>query len=468
MSKIYNDSYIYCPKLATHRTLDGFSANSVHHLSQLYFCPSCQAHKSRYDCYHNIECKFCSHCITDYSHTSNDTQRCAKNCFVCPSCTSSLTIFITDHQINGKLGKAFQFSCVYCTYTYQSGVITSPKSLHSIISSEKKEAQHQTFYKYQQQLSTASDAPVKQSETRLKNLSLSNISRTPDSPIDTLGPEDISEVRNRVEITTHPDHSNQYPVARKLTVKKSYKCLNCNTFLLLPHTEDGLLPTTNKLRVKFNAVDYMPSIKLTNTISPTILTTPPTETRNLQLECRRTFLINLMNPLEVDMKIHVGSLPYIADNFITGGNKLKFKVELSIPIPDIVIKSSGSTKNLIKTIPTACLTTKNTISKAELISRMGSALFKEKPEDTLDVSESSESLVAQGAGWSLIPLFISVQMNDETDTWDSSDLLDIKIPLYITVQAELPQAIKVLKLSKQNLSYGYWNVIDIGTYQVTK
>lgn len=453
MSKIYNDSKIFCT-YSDSNDLNDITFNSIHPLADLYFCPLCQVHKTSSNCFYNIESKFCSNCLSDYSKHSNDTTYCVKNCFECPECASLLTIKVDDHEINKIQGKSFKFLCVFCPYMYQSEVITSPKSLHSIVRSEKKVDKYEELYnnamaslldRYKEKFEWK-----KVDEVTLKNLALSVKPRSEESNIAS------------ADMTT-------YPLAKKLSVKKSLRCLSCNSYLFLPHNEPDQAPTVTKFLVKFNAVDYMPLVKLSLPILRRISHKASSPPKAFKSGNQYNFLLSVMSPLNQDLNIQISCLPTIPKYFISklgapyGTPFLsEFDISLTLPVSQFIIKSNPMhAKNSIKSIPTSFLTSKTTIARSELVLRLGNKLLKnDEPAVDYNNIENLESLVESGNNWYQVPINLLIGENENLPIGK----YNIQIPLYITVNSVLPDSIKKLKLSKNELSFGYWNVLNLGEY----
>lgn len=468
MSRIYNHSTIFCPSSLPSQ-LTSITPNSIHHLSNLYFCPSCQSQKCVADCYYNIECKFCSNCLTDHSKAANDLNYCTKNCFECPQCMGVLRISVKDHVVLGRNGKGFSFLCD-CGWLYDTRVVMTPKPLHEIIKEEQRERSDREcitsrlrfdsspplkpnpyFKKYRKNLEKkcndmARNVPWKQTssdETRLKNLELSNLAR-----------KDVADILSEpstcsTSLKLYSSRPN-FPILKKLTLKKSLKCIDCNTYLLLQSTAPGQLPTVNKFLVKFNAIDYMPSIKVSGVLSrlPSCAT--------YKIGGQYNFLINIMNPLPFEIKVHLSTVPFIPKQFITSKNgQSNLKINLTLPESRFKIKPTPS-KAPIKAIPTSFLTKDTLISRSELAMRLDRALFTDNDTENL------ASLVDLGNNWLQAPINLFIEQEEAEEV---PGIFNIKIPLYITVNSQLPESIKKLNLNKKELSYGYWNVVDLGDFQ---
>ncbi|CAI5756227.1 unnamed protein product [Candida verbasci] len=337
MSKLYNDSFIYC---CTTKVIDIHSIDKtwLFELADLYFCPYCQCPKSKYEIIPRVHSKFCSNCLTDYT-SKPDMMRCIKNCFICPLCSSSMGIKMMDHDSNGK---SFEFSCQFCDYNYDTGVVYKPKSLHGII----EELKTDTFIRKCKQILKMADKTEELSERVRMNLKLSQLDKK----------EEAESLIDEFEIA-------QYPIGKILTLKKSIRCSTCRN-LLLDYMESE--PTINKFQIKFNAIDYLPTTSLTKLKS-------------------NVYLLHFVNPLDVKMSAKISSISQIVlSNF-----------EFSL---------GASTSSFIKGIPSAYLSLNNSTAKSELILRKGDKLYN-KIEDG-EIEENLDRFIEVGVNWISIPIII--------------------------------------------------------------
>ena len=470
-----------------------------------------------------------------------------------------LKISVKDHVVLGKNGKGFTFSCD-CGWTYDTRVVMSPKPLHDIIRGEQRDLEksdivekadiiekadivenepiakefsknikftsdpppitNREFQKYRKNLATryqnlVQKVPWKPShseyssgheevtETQIKNFQLSNLSQKNVSVPVSIQDSSVAHVKSLTVLNplTRPD----FPVLKKLTLKKSLKCIDCNTYLLLQSTAPGQLPTVNKFLVKFNAIDYMPSIKVS-----AVNAKLPDSTGTFKIGGQYNYLINIMNPLPFEIKVHLSTVPVIPAQFITNSETIhtpKLKISLTLPESRFQIKPTPS-KAPVKSIPTSFLTKKTLISRSELTMRLDRSLFTD--QDT----ENLSSLVDRGNNWLQAPinLFVEHDLGEinypedpkekvsspedpkevsspedpkEVSSPEKGSVLripnytdqnihgidgvyNIRIPIYITVNSQLPDSIRKLNFTKKELSYGYWNVIDLGQYRFEK
>ncbi|KAI5957324.1 hypothetical protein KGF54_000252 [Candida jiufengensis] len=323
MSNIYYNSSIYCSSSVPFN-ISEIDKNFIFPQIDLYYCPECQSPRALYQTFFKVNYKFCSNCLTDFTK-SQDQYTCSKNCFVCPECSSNLSISFENHDNNGK---SFKFKCVYCEYKFKTSVIYKPQSLTNIINESKKDS----FNKLCQDIRNGvlkSEKAEKLSDRTIKNLQLMN--------------------KNLTKEMEEPFTIEKYPLPSKLTTKKIVYCLDCKSTLFAPLVEN-IPPTTNKVLTSFVAIDYLPHISTTKL------------TENI-------YLLHFINPLEV--KVHFQILISNSDS-----------CTVDITTTDFVLGPKIS--NLIKTIPIAYLTHSTTQSKSELILRKGGKMYQEATEDNMD------------------------------------------------------------------------------------
>lgn len=467
MSKLYVESTVICScnQIDSSNVLRGIQ----HKLADLYFCPNCQTTKCHNCCLYNIEGKFCPNCLAQFR--SKETH-CTKNCFSCPLCTSNLSISVSNGEIDGKKGKQFKFKCTFCEFQYDTELVTKPKPLTSIIREEIRHKDEFTslFYRFLEYLKdngkigsqSISHEPILDDEVvkKLDMLNLSHLTRLNENTrIKTRMKEnlavnldleaDIKSAKNLAQIKKYSDldTSNNYrrsnaiydskinknfPIPRKLHTKKSYRCSNCNQYLLLPKV-DSL-----KFEVKFNAVDFTPTINISKLPEPKVL--------KAGTQC--DFLLNFYNPQDSPIIVLISTVPSIKINNCVNGT-------IALPVPDFTINGVPKVKNFIHSIPTSLLTSNTAISRAENMFRMGKSLSKGQ-EGNLE-----ESLEA-GVNWCLVP--VSLVLDD--GNLDSSQNR-LQIPLFIRVNSILPSSLEG-KTNHTELSYSYWSVIDLGEFSLCK
>ncbi|KAL6449710.1 DCTN4 Dynactin subunit 4 [Candida maltosa Xu316] len=407
MSRIYNNSYIYCSDLPI--DLTSIDTNFLYPLGDLYFCPICQFPKPSYQTFSKIEYKFCSNCLTNYTDQTSRTT-CGKNCFMCPRCDSNLTIKMNDFEKNGK---SFEFGCVFCEYKYSTRIVYQPKSLMNIIKDEMDDGFHvmcndikNEVLKYQ-----GNDyKSVKQSDQVLKNLELMNINK------------------KEKQVDVNPNDHKLYPRLKKLSTKKTLRCLDCNNLVVSPLIEPSL-PTSNKFTVKFNAIDYLPTITMSK-----IRNDNSSSTNQLIM------LIHFINPLSNQVYLNI-SLPSSVPTK-DGKSTIKF----TIPKNEFTLGAASS--NIINNIPSALLTTNTVISRSELILRKGDQMYKEAPSVD-EIEENLDNFIEVGSNWYTTPIIIT----------SDNPLTDINIPIHVSLKSEIPPE-SLTKITNK-FSLGYWNILKV-------
>lgn len=498
MSKVYTNAAVLCS--CTSVDVDETSklptavVDSELHLGDVYFCPSCQKIKCENCCNYGIECKYCPNCLANYSD-SNDIV-CTKNCFDCPLCDNTLSISVSDEKLNGKLGKLFKFTCLFCNYKYHTDVITKPKSLRNIIRGElKKSPFFQLYGRVQENLgdnskldslsdatSTRAKAKPKLSENilqRLKYMEMTNVQKDTFNEIDVLRNKlntknegvtidieliDIEAAKTRsschiyeknVSITRYLKQNqtvNTVPLSKPLMAKKSHRCGTCNTPLVVPAPDPLLL----KFLCKWNAIDFVPNVIVSNVIDKSY----PTTLRSNHLQ---SFIINIINPLLHDLKVSMSILSKLPQKFISSQN---YSVQLSLPVTEVTVGSEYDKTSIIKSIPTPLLTKATKQSRAELLMRLGKLNTSNKsisPDDSLDIETT---LIERGNNWVLLPFSIVCTRLD-VDTAPKDETIELKVPFYIIVESKLPESIKALGQSKRGLKYGFWTVVNLGNFTIS-
>ncbi|KAG2735709.1 hypothetical protein G9P44_001923 [Scheffersomyces stipitis] len=442
MSRIYNDSFVFCSSADAPPDVTAIDFNQVYPLASLHFCPNCQTPKSPIQYSYNIESKFCSNCLADHSVSS--ASFCSKNCFDCPSCGTILTITISDH--NGQ-GKSFNFKCPYCTFIYKTNVIEIPKSLHTIIRLERNDnpdKKHALFRQIQTRLAEPNKSSKEINQRQLENLSLGKKETEKIDDFDVQeSDKDISDIANLENIlsSTFPTISSTtklFPKTHRLSSKVSKKCLACNTILQMPALIPNS-PTVYKFSSKFNAVDYLPTLKIAD--APTNI---------LKIDEQYNIVLNIINPLQTKMTVSLASPAQLPANCVYPASNSKFTI--SIPLTKFTIGNAVS-KNILKGIPTSILTSNTAVSRSEKSKRIGESALA---VDQFDV----DKLVQKGANWYSVPIALTIE------TGSCSDIEhEIKIPLYIKINSDIPD--NLLSVSRrEKLALGYWNIVTLGKYRI--
>lgn len=396
-----------------------------------------------------------------------------------------LLIAVNDETRNGVAGKQFDFKCGMCEYCYSTEVITKPKSLLNIIKEEYntnnsfhdaflalrtlyqdklhhealneqmvKDLNHGKKYKgvpldvIQKLKQFNVSAPLDESINDLDKLKLKLESN---SPITLDEEEDAAEVSRRMSRMLTSVDSNLdifkatmlrtqlVPIPKQLTSRNTLKCCDCNHDLLVP--SDELLST--KFLTKWNANEYLPSL----TISPLINHKFPESFESGKLYF---MLMNIVNPLPFLATLNI-SIP----SEFGGGSD--FSVQATIAESSIKVGGYNSKDHPIRAIPTPYLTQNTKVSRAELIMRLGKINSNNNHDVSVDVMES---LVEKSDNWYLVPLELTLQ------SLVPKRIDDLKIPVFATVNSRIPEIMKQLGLSKGELSFGYWTIIDLGSISV--
>ncbi|KAI5961876.1 uncharacterized protein KGF55_003847 [Candida pseudojiufengensis] len=377
MSNIYTNSRVYCSSSKPFNK-NQVDKNYLFSSIDLFFCPKCLSPKALYQTYFEIVYKFCSNCLTDFTR-SKDQHTCSKNCFICPECSSNLEISFENHNNNSK---SFNFKCVYCKYYFKTPIINKPKPLISIINECKTDPFNVLCHKISDELRDT-NMSEKLSERAIKNLQF-------------ISKESIEDKKE--QITTA-----KYPMPKKLTTKKSIFCMSCRTVLFAPIVEN-VPPLTNKVLIKYNAVDYLPHISSSKLID-------------------NIHLLNFINPLKTKVYLEI-LIP----------NNENCKTEITTTEFILGPKSS----NIVKTIPTAYLTESTSQSKSELILRKGGKMYQEPTVDNY------HEFFEKGINWISIPIVVS------------SDEKEVELPIHVKLTCdELPEK----ELTKIETSY--WSIIVI-------
>lgn len=488
--------------------------NANHAIGELFFCPTCMGHKCTACCQVKVENKYCSNCMTDYTESNEVT--CTKNCFSCPLCDSGLAISAIDSRCDDKEGKIFKFKCLYCEYQYSTATIIRPKSLVNIVRSEKKTKDGgyaSLFAKFHENLVDKqsvmklekSQRKLKKNGPRLsgevlqklKDLELSNLADSMKGSSDQIevlksrinqnGPVTIDEhqdLENASQISTmynldsfvkleqqtkygnfystinngslisiqnkisNPKAADQVPVPKKLVSKKSYTCLNCRHVLLMPHKEPSLI----KILTKWNAIDFLPILRISSLINKEY-------PKSIKLGKLYDLLINVINPLPVDIDMVITTMPQVSLEFLSDS---LLNLQVALPVSHMKIgrhKQKRDPNAIIKSIPTPFITKNTKLSRTELIMRLGKlSSTRSSSDDSLEVSDIN---VDRGDNWCLIPFNI----NFESSNLQQS-LINIKVPFYITIKSRVPESIQNLNLPNLHLSYGFWTVINFGDFLI--
>lgn len=480
MSKLNVNSVVYCS--CSKRTDFGDVIRDVrryHDINGVSFCPSCQTLRCKFCTKSEIVMKYCCSCMSDYSSTTE--VHCTKNCFVCPQCDALLAISLSDHRVEGVLGKKFSFTCTFCDYRYQTKIITKPKSILNILRGEYTENNElveyfehiSTIHKHRLNYETLEDQMIKDLKSGIKYKGISieamrhinemKLKIPQDEGLETLDsvklilednkPVVLSETLEEPMQKRFPttdgfmmfngmnsniqESAALLPVPKRLSSKYTNKCCDCNHTLLMP--TDEVLST--KYHTMWNANDYLPLIS----VSPLLNQDMPKLMESGKLY---TFLINIVNPLLVPMTINLSSPSEFDEN--------KSKIQTTIPISTVSIGEFNPKDHLIRGIPTPFLTKETKISRAERVMRLGKLSSMRNNDTSI---EFMETLVQKNDNWCLLPLEITLTSDIEAAT--------LQIPVFVNVQSRLPDTIKLLKLTKKELSYGFWSILNLGKINIS-
>ncbi|RLV90558.1 hypothetical protein JA1_004464 [Spathaspora sp. JA1] len=373
MSLIYNNSLIYCSE--TPFDPNNISTDLSFPLSQLYFCPVCQEPRAIYQTSFEINSKFCNNCLGEYPpHVTH----CVKNCFCCPDCQANLSITMSDHDNNGK---SFRFNCVNCQYKYTTGIIYKPKSLHGIIDDEKT-GNPDSFH---QLCKLIIDGVLTNTEDTKKTI---------DKNIELMLQHSMPQPTKQQQETLE-SNIKSFPRARKLISKTTHRCSHCNNLVLAYSNDKPSSPIINKFAIKFNAIDYLPTITISNLFNQEKFH----ELKNWNNTNTFVVMIHFMNPMQVKCSINIS---------VPSSFKVTRDINSKITIPMNQFNLGPTSSNLIKTIPSCFLTSNTPTAKSELILRKGDVMYDPPPSTFEEIEENLDSFVERGVSWCSIPVIINL------------------------------------------------------------
>lgn len=363
-------------------------------LADVYFCPQCPGARSPYQCQYLVEHRFCPQCQHLYP---GGAPTCTRNCFVCPRCASPVSIAMDD--VAG--GKQFGFRCTVCEFAYDTGVITTPKLLHSIVTEEAHGPELRYFAQLTRQLRDGPVEPQLDEKTRA-NLALSGVAppKSDPDPVAATSPE--------------------IPQGRLLVAKRAVRCGECHFLLVLPNLEVKT-PLVLKFGVKFCGVDYLPSLSV---VAPTGGTGA------------RWAVLNATNPGETPMEITLSAPSELPREY-----RGETPVFVRLPVPLVTLAPSLSEDALkpVKAVPTLALTEFSPVSKGELVLRRGN---QPKIPDDLD------GYVETGHNWALVLLEVTLELPEP-----------VVVPLYVHVTQPKPKALA--KIGPAKYDYGFWAMVRV-------
>lgn len=381
-------------------------------LAQAYFCLRCQQLRLLRHCRVSVRSKHCPQCLNVYRDP--EQYRCIRNCFECPQCQTSLGITVDDVDN----GKQFRFQCRGCRYSYQTKVIHTAKSLHTIVKHEIGGSHTQCFHQLARRLRQEATGPPKLNKVTKANLELLGIKLDDDvepPPVfgDTLPP---------------------IPQGRRLSSKLAVKCGECRMQLQEPLL-DVKLPSITKYQVKSLAIDYVPQIKAT---------LPPQSV--LQNGTPLPVVLSVISPLKQPITVTLSAPATLPSQYTSLPSHLK--VGIRLPTAKFTVGPASiedAQRELVKKVPVVMLTEFSTVAAAELVLRRGNA-----PQFPTSVAHFKES----GHYWTLVGLELSVENNED----DVDVNGNIKIPIYMSIDqaGRDPQ-------ERDRLRFGVWTIIDLGT-----
>ncbi|WVW79965.1 hypothetical protein I302_101938 [Kwoniella bestiolae CBS 10118] len=119
MSVLYSCSHLDSPHSPLPPTYPS-SSSSYHQLDKLYFCEECDAVRCDQCVAVEIASYFCPNCLFDVpsANVRADKNRCARSCFSCPTCESSLSIQASDVPTeSGQPGPPYSLICSGCRWS---------------------------------------------------------------------------------------------------------------------------------------------------------------------------------------------------------------------------------------------------------------------------------------------------------------------------------------------------------------
>lgn len=403
-----------CPILCSCGYEPGNWANWCEHkVADLYFCPHCKHHRCGNTCKFTIETKVCTGCNRDF--TGSPELYCNRNCFVCPLCSAKIKVTASNVASEDKPGKLFKFACVNCPYTYDTGVVTRPQPLRTILRGQLQVSN--VFRQFQKHwVKDQYEYGQKMSPASISNLKLSNIS-VPESELTKSISIDEDEDKQalkrmgskvRFDATQPETRSNLQPLARLLTASCSVPCSECNHVLLIPKDSGYTL--------KWNAIDYYPSISVNQ------------DKLKLKFGSSHTLYFSIQNPLSEDINISISFNEHIPKHFLKEGS-------ISTAIPIKSTKVTGYSK-----------------PRGSKIVPFHSPITH--PNSLLDSIPSGS-----GPGWCRLPIIVTVEKFE-------LDNLHLKIPVHFSITTSRPLTVKVAGDTAQVWKYSAWYLLDYGVFKV--
>ncbi|CAN6671725.1 hypothetical protein TRVA0_045S00254 [Trichomonascus vanleenenianus] len=251
-------------------------------IEYLYFCPRCNDLRCPQCAEYEVLVRYCPSCLFEVTPTTarHDGNRCTRtSCCQCPKCHSSCSVISKKGEEEGYI-----LQCAYCKWT--NGVVAAKPGLLT------------------SQLGTESSGEEKRF-TQLREVYHA-------AAVEELaGPQPLTTVSKMVkkkeqdktsEIKTIEDNFNcqstepNNPIFRQLRAKYTKRCRACRHLLVKPEVS----PSSVKMRAKYLAIDYVPSLSVVSTNqSPSPEGSPSGGPLNVK--------VMISNPMVVPLKINLAT-----------------------------------------------------------------------------------------------------------------------------------------------------------------
>lgn len=360
--------------------------------------------------------------MTDYSDKPGQT-RCTRNCFECPQCLSPVDVKSQDEESEEGRGKRFFFQCVYCTFTYETKLVTKPAALHAILRRElpdqfgRSVARYTALHSINNQTDSGSSIRRDTASARLKAMNIKEVGSSDEKlelgrTVLENGPTDLARFM--------PDKKLQ-PRGVRLASKYKLSCAQCLTDLLCPVPDVRLM----KFLSKQDAAEIVPQIVATSD-------SKAGSDSEGDIECALSIINNLTSSINVTISIH-GEIPSTLS---------PTRINMSLPISTVTVKGKRDKVKFIDTIPTVLLGSETKAAQAEQVLRTGQR------------KQLTEGFLEEGHNWVTVPFILSRE--------DSSQLpkTPIKVPFHIEVETKIPDLWKPLS-NRRGLKYRFWVVTDV-------
>ncbi|ODV82747.1 hypothetical protein CANARDRAFT_109721 [[Candida] arabinofermentans NRRL YB-2248] len=454
------ETRIFCP--CSEKNLDWqdypetlFDPSVCHRVSSLHFCPTCKSVK----CFKCLEfetiCKFCPRC---YATVPNGLSYCNKSCFNCPRCHHYLNISAKTHMssVNDKKGRSFTFTCTNCLWNLETGIISKPQALTSIVRKLDRNPVHTQFSQLKEFYVRQYEALKLQEQgskikhdllARFSAIELASLTQRQNpvgfSESELSEEEELNEMRSRKSHIGSQNANDKLPLSQELSEKRSLRCKACRSVVLMPDSD----PLSTRLEIPGAAADQLPSLLVTgyrNQPEPFRLKHPTAR-----------LILTLSNPLSESMDIKISTFEQL-DSL---GKPLKKDTKMEQDLTSTIgvhitcseiqlgckLESSSKPENYVKLIPTVKLTSRTKISRIELMRRDPDNLRNitwSNDEHWFDSTDSSGSVLDRGVNWSSVGINLSVGEGIALGT-------KINIPLFVGV-------------TTKTSSYGMWTFLNAG------